>query len=78
MRGVKSMLDIKAQLLIAAICVSATGTVSAETTDQTSPPAAAATETAVPKAEAVKKPYANKPQHMASSGRVGLVLGTAY
>ncbi len=63
MRGA-NRLDIKAQLLIAAILVSATGTVmAAETADQTSPPAAAAaTEVATPKADTVKKPDARKPR----------------
>jgi hypothetical protein len=61
MRGATSMLNIKAQLLIAAILVSATCTVSAQTADQTSPPAtAAATEIAVPRADTVKKPDARK------------------
>jgi hypothetical protein len=125
MRGAMNMLDIKAQLLIAVILVSATGAMSAETADQTSPTvaASAATEIAGPKADAVKKPDARKPNvetadqtappavvaatemagaradvrkldakkphtasgcgwlswfHGCSSGRVGLVLGTAY
>ena len=97
-RAKRNVLDIKAQLLIAVILVSATSTVSAQTADQTSPPtAAAATEIAVPKADAVKKADIRdiKKAHTASttwrcgwglfswlqscsSGRVGLVLGTAY
>jgi hypothetical protein len=129
MRGAMNMLDVKAQLLIAVILVSATGVVSAETADPTgSPVAPAAAEVAVPKADAVKKsdarksdvrktadqmaapavvdatetagpradarkPDARKPHtastwqcgwgllswfHSCSSGRVGLVLGTAF
>jgi hypothetical protein len=136
MRRAMDMLDIKAQLLIAAILVSATGAWSAETANQVAPAAApAATEVAIPKADAGKKPDARKPQridiadqtsapveppaavdlavsktesgktesgrkpeakkphtasnghcgwglfswfHSCSSGRVGLVLGTAY
>lgn len=61
MRGA-NRLDIKAQLLIAAILISASGAVlAAETADQASPPAAAAaTEVATPKAETVKKPDTRK------------------
>jgi hypothetical protein len=56
MRRAMNMLDIKAQLLIAVILVSATSAMSAETASQAGVPAAtAATEIAVPKAEAAKK-----------------------
>jgi hypothetical protein len=66
MRGATNMLSIKAQLLIAAILVSATGVMAAETADQTTTPAAAATDVSVPKAaEAVKKPDARKPADQA-------------
>lgn len=125
MRGAMKTLDIKAQLLIAVVLVSATGAMSAET-DQISVPAApAATEITPPKADGARKPEARMPQqaestvapaaaeltvarpdsgkryewkraHTASnwrcgwgplylanwctggSGRVGLILGTAY
>jgi septal ring-binding cell division protein DamX len=121
MRRAMNVLGVKAQLLIAIILVSATGAMSAETAGQAS---TAATEIAVPKADAAKKadakkpnvetagqttpptivaetelpapkadfrkPDAKKPQPhtvswhcgwfpwTCSSGRVGLVLGTAY
>lgn len=133
MRRAAAMLDIRAQLLIAAILVSATGAWPAETADQpalgavpaaaetvvpkadgasradsarkpdarkqsadqTAPAVAPAMEVAVPKTDPGKKADARK-SHTASnwrcgwgvfswfhscssgSGRVGLVLGTAY
>ena len=61
MRRATDMLDIKAQLLIAAILVSATGAWSAETAGQAAPVAApAATEIAIPKADSGKKPEVRK------------------
>jgi hypothetical protein len=78
MGGAMNMLDIKAQLLIAVILVSATGAMSAETIDQSNPPVApAATEIVVPKAEAVKKADARKQQQAEAADQTTLPVTPA-
>jgi hypothetical protein len=87
------MLNIKAQLFIAAILVSATAALAAETADQGGAPApAAATQIAAPKADADKKPSARRQQTAEASApaegaateiappkaEAAIVLGTAY